>query len=229
LLLSAGESVSVVGISQGFRKVKILRGNKWRVGYIPLEPESLPSQVEWEFAAGAGFAMTRLTQPGRDFETQDQVMYKTSSYVSQKSAPFLTLQWKDEDFWRLVVAVKTTDYQATAVKDVGGTSTLRLQHEFISALLQKAYSPLPRWRPFYVGFGAEVAKAFKVKLTLDEIPLETSGQEHPFYFGMQGFTGVQFFILSRWSLALEARAALIPNQAPMITQLEAAGCLLYWW
>lgn len=229
--LKAGEEVEVVEwTTEPLQRVRVQRSAKWFTGYVDtMALADSPAVRKRRIAFGLGFAQTQLSQKGKSFETEDEVHYTTSAYTSQTLAPFLSAQLGEENFWRVVVAMKTSDYHATAQTDVLGSreKSVRLSHKFISLLVQRAYNPFG-WQNFYIGLGAELAKATSVKLKLDEVELTTNSQDQPTYIGGQGFMGGQFHITPHWSAYGEARFGAFPNQTPMIVQIEVAACLLYW-
>jgi len=238
VFLKEGEVIVVIDNTGEYRKVKVKRAGKWRTGFISSrDADQLSgasgavksSHPERRWGAGLGLGYDHLSQTGRNFETEDQVQYTTSAYVSQAIIPSINLQMYDENFWRLSFGYKTTHYLGQAVTNIGGGAAkpIEVNHKMLSALLQKAFNPLP-WKFLYAGAGVSAAKATAVEILLEGKKLTTSDSEKPTYFGIQGFAGMQFFLLDKVSIAGEARLTVIPNQVPMIYEYEFVGCLLYW-
>ena len=234
VVLKAGEPILLGDEAGDFRRVKIKLKGKWRVGYVARSDVEVVSKADAErpkrkWGVGLGGAYDHLSQTGRNFQTEDQVQWTTSAYVSQQLVPYVNLQLYEQNFWRLSLGYKTTHYMALAVTNSGGggTKPIEINHKMISLLLQKAFNPLP-WKFVYAGAGLGVSKATSVDVTLDGKRLSTSDQEKSTYVGVQGFAGLQFFLLKNLSLAGEGRLSIVPNQVPIIYEYEFAGCLIYW-
>lgn len=230
--LEKGERIAILKKDEagGFLRIAAKRNGKWRSGYIEfteIEPYVAPKVPNW--GLGGGVEYDYLTQGGRSFETNDQIQWTTSKFTSTGTSPFLTLQYKRDDFYRLTLAYKLTHFtSATTTNVVGpGTQPVNLQHTFLSALLQKAWTPFKK-RPLYVGVGVEAAEAIAVSLNIGGTQIQTSSQDLPFYLGLQGFVGGQWSLGSSVSLFLEGRFQAIVDQSPIIYDYEPAAGLLIW-
>jgi hypothetical protein len=168
-------------------------------------------------------------QKGKSFQTDDEVQYTTTDYTSTAFSPALVVQTDEQDFWRLTIAQKKTHYKAVATEDVVGTQPqgIDLQQTFLSALLQRAWTPHSMQKLYY-GLGVEVAKATSVSLQLGARILPTASDDMPLYVGAQGFGGGEWPLTHSLSIYGEARLEYVMNQSPGILAAEAAVGLLYW-
>ncbi len=230
--LIQGERAQVTPISQeGYVRMRIKRGNKWRSGYLlksdVASPLTMGQGRKWGF--GGGYQYTYLSQKAKNFETEDQVKYTTTDYTSHSASPFLAAQYGQENFWRVTFSAKSTHYTSTAATDILGSNVkpIRLNHTFYSLLLQYGVSPFDL-RHFYLGLGAELAKATKVQIVLGDQELASNSQDLPLYAGAQVFAGTNWFLLERLSAYADFRFTVIANQTPMIFQTEIVGGLMFW-
>lgn len=186
-----------------------------------------PPLGKWGF--GGGLAYQSLSQKRDTFSTEDQVTYKPSEFKSTATGPFLTVQRKRRDFWRLTVAQKSVNYEGTATTDVSGEKpkTVDLSYNFLSVAYQLAWNP---WRkaPVYFGLEFEAAKALSVELKLNSVTQPTDETSKPYYFGLQAVAGVQLYTKRSWAAFAEARYGGVVNQSPVIRQINLSLGVLFW-
>lgn len=228
-----GETLDILDKSNAdYLKVSVLRSGKKRVGYVPKVAASeisdtnesdLDADLEggasvWWFGGGAVFSS--FSQGSRSFSTQDEVKHTTTSYESQTLSPFLSLQYQNESFWRLVLAYKQVRFKAKDQTDISESAEkpITLDYNMVSIMVEKVWEPFYT-RHFYVGFAAEFAQALSSKLTIDASPTDTPKVT---YYSASLLAGGCFKLGQQQSVYTEARVGVIPNQAPTIIQLEAS-------
>jgi hypothetical protein len=229
LRVKAGERVAVAkDRTGGFYRVRLKQEGVVLTGYMAPIDLGLADLSPRPWGFGGGAVYSALFQKGKNFTTDDSVQYTTTEYKSTSVSPFLTLQVHDDDFWRLTLAYKKAHFRTTASTDVIGSSAqpVTLDETFLSALLQGGWTPFKQ-HAFYLGGGAEVAKAIAIDLKMGGSNLTTTAQDEPIYLGLQAFLGGQWFF-GPVSVFVEARYEGILNQAPIIYDLEAAGGILFW-
>jgi hypothetical protein len=231
-----GEKIRTGTETGGYIRVQVKRGGKFYGGFADeIELESHEAET-WSgdqifsgrvFGFGGGAEYTYLRQGGKSFQTTDQVMYTTSTYVSTMAAPFISIQMGHENFWRLSGALKRTHYTGSASTNIVGAvkQDVILEQTFFSGLLQHAWTMASG---FYGGAGVELAKATSVKLSLGGQELPTTSSDLPIYFGFQGFGGYAGNFSKTLSWFGEARVEAILNQSPTIYSIEATLGFLYW-
>jgi len=232
--LEAGQRVDILGSAgpdDEYFKVRVERGKKLRVGYIPqiamesgqnevVKVSDAPATV-WYWGGGA--QVSHITQKSRTFETDDEVNHATTDYTSRSASPFLSIQYRDRDFWRLTLAYKTIQYKATAISDVGTSADkdVSLKYDMISLMLARVYMPFST-PVFYIGGGVGMERAISVQLKLGGQTLPTTGEDKPTYYLAELITGGRFKLGQRNQLHLEVRGGVAANQSPLVYQVEAA-------
>ncbi|MBX3022329.1 MAG: SH3 domain-containing protein [Bdellovibrionales bacterium] len=231
-LLTRGERVAIGKVEGEYTRIRLKRSGKIYGGYV-LSAElygkravDLYAQDGW--AIGAGPLISSLDQKGKSFHTEDQVEYTTSNYKSQMVSGLFWVQVARKNFWRFFAGTRLTRYKATAVKDIPGSvqQDLQVEHTMMSFGVQRAFNPLKRFAPFYVGIGGEVDRATKIKIRLGSLDLPTTSEDLPLYVGLHAMTGLQFMHGENWSSAFELRAGEFFNQS--IFSMEAGATVFYW-
>lgn len=230
--LHVGETISITSPHPlDFLEIRVKRKGKRRRGFvkkIDLEESHRAPRVERQWGVGSGYQYAALTQKGRSFTTDDQVEYKTTEYKSTMNSVLFMVQWKPENFWRLSLAMKKTTFVGSASNSVtGSVQAIELKQTFYSALLQRAWNPLP-WKFFYLGAGGEIAKATSQELKFSGQTLAITDTPLPTYIGLMGFLGAQVKALDSMSVFMEAGYEMIMNQSPSISEYAVSVGIMYW-
>lgn len=232
--LARRERVFVAEIKGDFARIRFKRNGRVVAGYVPLEAlrEALepPPLPEEGWAVGVTGLYARLSQNGKTFQTADEVKYTTSKYDSTTISPFLFLQFRRHDFYRLFLGLRTIHMKGKATTDVKGSDVheVDLHQSAIAFGLDRAWNPFTFAPPLYLGFGFEGARASSMKVMLDDIELPMSSENLPFYMGLHGLAGAEFFLNKTLSVAIEGRLGSYLNQAVPVVRFEAAGTIYFW-
>jgi hypothetical protein len=231
VMTKEGERIVIRKRGDRYTRVQVLRGGKWRAGYVFNTDLESPDVVtsRGEFGFGAGGLYSYLQHAGKDFETDDQVQYSTEDFMSTSFSPFLLMQYGQEDFWRFIFTYRLTAYTSSANTNLSATNgrALSLDHTMYSAILQKMWTPLAK-PVFYYGFGLEASKAGDAKLVLGGSHLPVAAEDLPTYLGGHAAVGGQFDFGRSLSAFAELRLGGYVNQTPFILSAEAALGVLYW-
>jgi hypothetical protein len=231
IMTKEGEKVAVRQRGAAYTRVQVKRGGKWRTGYIVSADLDNPevSTPRGDFGFGAGGMYSYLRHGAKEFETDDQVQYQTEEFTSGTFSPFVTIQYGQKDFWRLILAYRTTEFSSTAPTDLPGAAPreLTLEHTMISGTIQKMWTPLGK-PVLYYGIGLEASKATDAELTLGGVNLPVASEDLPTYLGGHAALGGQLDMGRSLSAFGELRLGGYFNQAPIIMSAEAAFGLLFW-
>lgn len=230
--LKSGESVEGERTNdEDFYRVRVLREEKWRTGFVEatsLNHISGKPLARRGFAVGPGYWAASFVQKGKQFTGQDDVQYTTSDFTGSSNAPTLSLQWRDEDFWRLTITQFKSSLRSTATKNVSNLAKdFVLNQTFVAGVLQKAWTPFSI-KNVYFGGGGFLAKSTQVDLQYGGAPLPTNGDDRPVYLGLQAFLGGHSFLASWLSAYVEVRVTDVLNQSPAILIYEGTGGILVW-
>ncbi len=228
VMANRGERIAVRAEKNGFARVQIKRGGKWRTGYIRLDELEVQTTPQgWGFGGGGMYSYLRHT--GKKFETEDQVNYNTGATTSTAVSSWLAAQSGRKNFWRVILAYRLTDFNSMASTDVSGAPSKKVQlhYSMASGVLQKLWTPLSKPN-FYCGLGVEISRAFSATLKIDNNKLPVDQSTLPNFVGGQIIVGEQFFIAKSISLFIEGRLLGYPNQTPMIFGAELASGIVYW-
>jgi len=231
VMTQEGEKIALRQRGKTYSRVQVKRDGKWRLGYVvnsDLEsPEVVTSRGDFGFAGGGMYSYLR--HGGKEFETDDQVQYSTEEFASSSFSPFLLVQYGQEDFWRLIVAYRLTEYSSTATTDVPGARPrdLTLRHSMISVTIQKMWTPLAK-PVLYYGLGVEMSRALEAELILGGIELPVASEDLPTYVGGHVAVGGQLDMGRSLAAFAELRMGGYFNQSPIILDVEAAVGLLFW-
>lgn len=224
------ERMQIGSRTNGYRRVLVYRGSRWRTGYVSIDDlERMGSVSFGEWGLGFSFFHSSLTQAGRTFKTEDEVQYVTSDYKGSSSFPALVAQVGRNSFWRFLLIPRTTDYSGAATSSVSGSAQkkISLRHSMVSAALQKGWTA--KWfRPLYWVLGLEVARAMKTELTFDGLNVPTTGVNNPLYVIPHTVVGMQFNLVGNLLFNVEGRFSAVPNQSPLVYGWEFSSSLLYW-
>lgn len=229
-IASEGEKVAVRQQGGLYSRVSVKRDGKWRHGYIlSSDLKARGSGPRGNFGFGGGGIFTHLQHGGKSFETEDQVQYETEDFTSTSFSPFILAQYLKENFWRLILAYRQTDYTSSAITDIPNAvpRDLELQHFMYSGTIQKMWTPLAKPN-LYFGLGLEVSRTSEVHLALGGQELPVASEDLPTYFGGHLAVGFQQDIWNGFSFFVEGRGLLYVNQSPIILGAEIAGGLMYW-
>jgi len=234
LLFMAKEGERVVVRKKGprYSSVEIRRGGQWKTGFIlnsDLVRETSWGRPRGDFGMGGGGLYSYFRHAGKSFETDDQVQYTTTEFTSTAASPFVLIQFFHEDFWRLILTYRRTDFESSASTNVPGARPreLRLQHTMFSAIIQKMWTPL-KSKNWYSGLGVEVSRATEAHLVLGANQLPVASEDLPTYFGGHLAMGAQLDLRWRLSLFTELRVTGYFNQDPMVFGAEVGAGLIYW-
>jgi hypothetical protein len=232
--LARREKVLVIGVEGDFSKIHVKRNGRVMQGYVltsqlasRLEPLPIPDEG---YGFGPGMVYTQLTQNGKSFQTEDQVTYTTSTYSSKQTSPFLLLQIGRHDFWRIWLGLRSVAFTGSARTDITGapSKSVDLRYKMIDLGLQRAWTPFSFFRPLYMGFGMEAARATSMKLTLNNMVLPTQDSDLPLYLGAHGVVGFHFILSKKVSAAVEVRAGSYLNQSVPVMAFEGSGAVFWW-
>lgn len=231
VMTNEGEKVAVRQRGAAYTRVQVKRDGKWKAGYVLTSDFENPevSSPRGQFAFGLGGLYSYLHHAKKEFETDDQVQYTTDSFSSSTFSPFLTIQYGNQNFWRLHLAYRTTEYSSSASTDVPGSvpRDLSLEHSMISGVVQKMWTPLGR-PVLYLGVGIEAARAIDANLSLGGVNLTVASGDLPTYLGGHLAFGGQLEMGRSLSAFAEFRAGGYFNQSPIIMSAEGALGLMFW-
>ena len=230
----ANEEVTILGDSDGeYTRVSVFREGDLEVGYAKTE-ELFPQKTALKKNSkayrglGAGAYWVHLSQLGKTFVGSDQVKSTTSDNSSQSLGTVLVYQKGYRDFWRLSVGLLETNFRGTATKDVGINlfESLLIQHQMVSVGFERAWQ-LFGSSNYYYGFGGQTAMAQRMKILLGGVEVETTAQDLPIFFGLQGLVGAQIPLNSSLSGFLELRLGSYVSQSAPIFWADLGTALLY--
>jgi len=212
-------------------KVKVKIQGKVRTGYIltrDLSATELPAERDWAFGLGASIG--QLSQRGKTFETEDQVRYETTKYISQTTSPFLIAQHGQKNFWRVALVWRIANFSGQAANSVSPTASkeLNVRHQMFGLTFDRTWNLLSWWPPFYIGLGAEISRATSTRVRLGEQTLPTSSQDKPVYLGGRVLVGAGFTFWDRFYAFTEFRVSAFPNQSPTVYGYEPAAAVMMW-
>lgn len=227
-MANKGEKVAVRSEKNGFSRVQIKRGGKWRTGYIRSADLEVKDRRASQWGFGGGGMYSYLRHTGKKFQTEDEVEYNTGITTSAAVSPWFAAQFNRKNFWRVILAYRRASFASTASTNVSGSlNDLQLDYSMFSGAIQKMWTPFSQ--PFfYYGIGIEASRALSADLKIDNKSLPVDQSTLPTYFGGHLAGGGQFNLSRSLSCFVEARLVGYLNQEPMIFGAELASGLIYW-
>ena len=233
LELPAGARVWIVGEEGEFTKIKVQRRGGWKQGFVFTEDLAAPdagdspgsSRSSW--GVGVLGQYSALDQGGRQFQTQDAVQWRTSTYSSRTTWPSIFVQYRRENFWRLSLGLRQVHFRGQASADVGivNSRALTVDQTMYSGRLEKAFGV---YKLFYLILGLEAARGTRVTETLGGVTVPTTAEDISVYAGGSAGVGLALVALTWLTVTAEARYAAFPSVKPTATAVEAVAGLTYW-